>query len=45
MTCPIQIIDVSKTFFLDNKVFSALNNVSLSINKGEIFGLLGHKMR
>ena len=41
MTCPIQIIDVSKTFFLDNKVFSALNNVSLSINKGEIFGLLG----
>ena len=37
----LQISALSKTYHSDTNTVHALNNVSFSINKGEIFGLLG----
>ncbi|WP_413377255.1 methionine ABC transporter ATP-binding protein [Alkalihalobacillus sp. 1P02AB] len=37
----IEFIDVSKTFILGKREVHAVKNVSLSINKGEIFGIIG----
>lgn len=38
----IQLIDVSKTFTSDNGTVDAVKNVSLSIEKSEIFGVIGY---
>ena len=37
----IKIEHITKYFKVDNKVFTALDDVSLFINKGEIFGIVG----
>jgi ABC-2 type transport system ATP-binding protein len=37
----LRIQSVSKTYHSSNRIVHALDNISLSINKGEIFGLLG----
>ena len=38
----IELIDVSKTFTLDNKEVHAVKDVSLTIEEGEIFGVIGY---
>lgn len=38
----IEIKNVTKSFIIDTKKFNAVNNVSLSINDGEIFGIIGY---
>lgn len=38
----IELIDVSKTFELDKKIVPAVKDVSLTINKGDIFGVIGY---
>lgn len=38
----IELIDVSKTFELDNKEVKAVQNVDLTIEDGEIFGVIGY---
>ena len=38
----IELIDVSKTFELDNKEVNAVQNVNLTIEEGEIFGVIGY---
>lgn len=38
----IELIDVSKTFELDNKEVLAVQDVNLTIEKGEIFGVIGY---
>ena len=37
----IEIKNVSKTFKVDGKDFEALKNVSLKINDGDIYGIIG----
>ena len=37
-----ELIDVSKTFELDKKIVPAVKDVSLTINKGDIFGVIGY---
>lgn len=37
----IEIINLSKSFNNGHKTINAVNNVSLNINKGEIFGIIG----
>jgi polar amino acid transport system ATP-binding protein len=37
----IKLVNVSKTFYSDGKEFDAVKNVSLEIEKGEIFGIIG----
>ncbi len=37
----IKLVNVSKTFYSDGKAFDAVKNVSLNIEKGEIFGIIG----
>ncbi len=37
----IEIIDLSKTFEIGKDTIKAVDNVSLKINKGEIFGIIG----
>ena len=38
----IEINNVSKTFHLKNKKVEALKNVSLKIEKGDIYGIIGY---
>lgn len=38
----IELIDVSKTFTLDNKEVHAVKDVSVTIEEGEIFGVIGY---
>lgn len=38
----IEINNVSKTFHIKNKKFEALKNVSLKIEKGDIYGVIGY---
>lgn len=38
----IQLIDVSKTFISDNTSVYAVKDVNLTINEGEIFGVIGY---
>lgn len=38
----IQMMNVSKTFYTDNGFVHAVKNVSLNIEKGEIFGIIGY---
>lgn len=38
----IELIDVSKTFTLDNKEVRAVKDVNVNIKKGEIFGVIGY---
>ncbi len=38
----IELIDVSKTFTLDNKEVRAVKDVNIDIKKGEIFGVIGY---
>ena len=38
----IELIDVSKTFTLDNKEVHAVKDVTLTIEEGEIFGVIGY---
>lgn len=38
----IELIDVSKTFALDNKEVHAVKDVTLTIEEGEIFGVIGY---
>ena len=38
----IELIDVSKTFALDNKEVNAVKDVTLTIEEGEIFGVIGY---
>lgn len=38
----IELINVSKTFQLDNKEVNAVQNVNLTIEEGEIFGVIGY---
>ena len=40
----IEIKNVSKTFKVDGKDFEALKNVSLKINDGDIYGIIGTKV-
>ena len=37
----IKLVNVCKTFYSDGKEFDAVKNVSLEIQKGEIFGIIG----
>ena len=37
----IKLVNVCKTFYSDGKEFDAVKNVSLEIEKGEIFGIIG----
>lgn len=37
----LKLVNVCKTFFSDGKEFDAVKNVSLEIQKGEIFGIIG----
>ncbi|MFZ5948340.1 MAG: ABC transporter ATP-binding protein [Stygiobacter sp.] len=37
----IEIINISKTYKSKTKTFTALNNISLEIKEGELFGLIG----
>lgn len=37
----IEIKNLSKDFFLDGKKFKAVDDVSLKVNEGEIFGIIG----
>ena len=37
----IKLVNVCKTFYSDGKEFDAVKNVSLDIQKGEIFGIIG----
>ena len=41
MTKVFELQDVSKTYRNDGKDFEALKNVSLDVNEGEIFGIIG----
>ena len=38
----IEINNISKTFHLKNKKVEALKNVSLNIEKGDIYGVIGY---
>lgn len=38
----IELIDLSKTFYLNNAPIEAVKDVNLTINRGEIFGVIGH---
>lgn len=38
----IELIDISKTFTLDNKEVHAVKDVSVTIEEGEIFGVIGY---
>ncbi|QCX34269.1 ATP-binding cassette domain-containing protein [Caloramator sp. E03] len=37
----INIVDLNKTYTLDNTQFEALKNINLTINDGDIFGIIG----
>ena len=37
----LKLVNVCKTFYTDGKKFDAVKNVSLEIQKGEIFGIIG----
>ena len=37
----IELLNVSKRFTTKNKTIQALSNVSLNVEKGEIFGVIG----
>ena len=37
----IELKDITKTFVQDGKTFNAVENASVSINKGDIFGIIG----
>ena len=37
----LKLVNVCKTFYTDGKEFDAVKNVSLNIQKGEIFGIIG----
>lgn len=37
----LKLVNVCKTFYNDGKEFDAVKNVSLNIEKGEIFGIIG----
>ena len=41
MTKVYELQEVSKTYRNDGKEFEALKNVSLEVNEGEIFGIIG----
>ena len=41
MNAVLQLVNVCKTFYSDGKEFDAVKNVSLEIQKGEIFGIIG----
>ena len=38
----IELLDLSKTFLADKTIINALKEVNLTINKGEIFGVIGY---
>ena len=38
----IELIDVSKTFITKNKKIDAVRNVSLNVDKGDIYGIIGY---
>jgi D-methionine transport system ATP-binding protein len=37
----IELLNVSKRFTTKNRIVQALSNVSLTVEKGEIFGVIG----
>ena len=41
MNAVLKLVNVCKTFYSDGKEFDAVKNVSLEIQKGEIFGIIG----
>ena len=41
MKAVLKLVNVCKTFYSDGKEFDAVKNVSLEIQKGEIFGIIG----
>ena len=41
MNAVLQLVNVCKTFYSDGKEFDAVKTVSLEIQKGEIFGIIG----
>ena len=41
MNAVLKLVNVCKTFYSDGKEFYAVKNVSLEIQKGEIFGIIG----
>lgn len=41
MTTAIQVDQVTKSFVVEKQKVAALKNISLSVNKGELFGLVG----
>ncbi|MED4605105.1 ATP-binding cassette domain-containing protein, partial [Paenibacillus validus] len=38
----IQLSNVSKTYQVGDRSIAALRNIDLTVNKGEIFGIIGH---
>ena len=38
----IELKDISKKFQSENQIFTAVDNVSLSVKRGEIFGIIGY---
>ena len=41
MNAVLKLVNVCKTFYSDGKEFDAVKNVSLEVQKGEIFGIIG----
>ena len=40
--CMVELKNLSKTYHLTNHVIEAIKGVSLTVNDGEIFGVIGY---